>query len=208
MGMDINIYTKGLSPDLIPKIRKRFTDFSMDIEFHPEFKFDEKTDTGFLPIKLHVQKGHSKAYDDFGEDVMTGFELFFNNFDYETELKEIQSQNTNVESKSFISKLLGRNKQATQTESFIVDREVDKKLKTCDQYLMLNFKSWNKSELRISLYFAAILADLTNGIVVDPQEGRYLSGQDALKTFPLEVDKYEQSISADEFKLDRFEGWI
>jgi hypothetical protein len=29
MGMDINIYTKGLSADLIPKIKKRFADISV-----------------------------------------------------------------------------------------------------------------------------------------------------------------------------------
>jgi len=38
IGMDNNIYTKELSTELTPKIKKRFSDFHMHIEFHPEFK--------------------------------------------------------------------------------------------------------------------------------------------------------------------------
>ena len=61
--MEVNIYNKGFSADLIPKITKRFADFHMEIEFHPEFKFDERMDTGFLPIKLKVNSERSKHYD-------------------------------------------------------------------------------------------------------------------------------------------------
>ena len=61
--MDLNIYTKDISFNLIPKIKERFKDFKMDVEFHPNFKFDEKNDIGFLPIKLNVETGHSKKYD-------------------------------------------------------------------------------------------------------------------------------------------------
>ncbi len=42
MGMDLNVYTKELAPELIPKIQNRFLDFQMDVEFHPEFKFNER----------------------------------------------------------------------------------------------------------------------------------------------------------------------
>ena len=45
-------------------------------------------------------------------------------------------------------------------------------------------------------------------IIYDPQNGRYLSGQQALQTFPLEINDYEQSLSLDEFTVDKFEGWI
>ena len=42
MGMDLNVYTKELPPELIPKIQNSFSDFQMDVEFHPEFKFNEQ----------------------------------------------------------------------------------------------------------------------------------------------------------------------
>src|SRR6218665_2251773 len=83
MGMDITVYTKELSEDLIPKIKKRFTDFHMDIEFHPDFKFNEDDDIGFLPIRLKVRPGRSKHYDKIGYDVLTGFELLFADYDYD-----------------------------------------------------------------------------------------------------------------------------
>ena len=205
--MDINIYTKGLSVDLLPKIKKRFADFNMDIEFHPDFKFDEQTDTGFLSLKLKVHNGHSKHYDDFGSDVLTGFELLFSDFDYGQELKNSQPQKTTTEKKSFISKLFGTNNSATQQQTFIADQQLDKLLKLCNKDLMLSWIARDKSELRISLFFAAILADLTDGVVFDPQNGRYLSGQQALKTFPLEVADYEQSFTTDKFTLDKFVEW-
>lgn len=208
MGMDINIYTKGFSADLIPTIKKRFTDFHMDIEFHPEFKFDEQTDTGFLPIKLKVHPGHSKLYDGIDHEIMTGFELLFNDYNFDEELKNAQQQISPTDSKSFLSKLFGGSKKTTPTAiCFVADKELDKLLKHCKMNVMLNWKSWNKSELRISLFFAAILAELTDGVIYDPQNGRYLSGQQALQTFPLEIDEYEQSFSADEFTIDKFEEW-
>ena len=209
MGMDINVYTKGHSADLIPKIKKRFEDFNMDIEFHPEFKFDEQADSGFLPIKLKVHSGHSKHYDSIDFEVMTGFELLFNNYDFDEELKNTQQQATPKKNKSFLSKVFGGSKTATPTAiSFVAGSELDKLLKHCKKEVMLNWKSWNKSELRISLFFAAILAELTDGVIYDTQNGRYLSGQQALQTFPLEIDDHEQSLTLDEFTVDKFEGWI
>ena len=205
--MDINIYTKGFSPDLILKIKNRFADFHMDIEFHPDFKFDEQTDTGFVPIKLRTQPGHIKPYDNFGSDVMTGFEIFFNDYDYEQEYQSIQS--TSTESKSFFSKIFrSKKKNDFHVNNFVVDSELDKYLRNCKKDVMLNWKSRNKSELRVSLFFAAILAELTDGVIYDPQSGRYLNGQQALQTFPMEIEDYEKSFTQHDFTLDRFEGWI
>jgi hypothetical protein len=209
IGMDINIYTKGYSEDLIPKIKKRFEDFHMDIEFHPEFKFDEQSDTGFLPIKLKVYSGHSTQYDNINHEIMTGFELLFSNYNFAEEIKNIQQQQAATESKSFLSFFWGGRKTAPQQSiSFIADNELDKLLKLCKKDVMLSWKSWNKSELRISLFFAAILAELTDGVIYDPQNERYLSGQQALQIFPKEIEEYELSLTIDEFTVDKFERWI
>lgn len=207
--MDINIYTKGFSADLIPKIKKRFRDFHMVIEFHPEFKFDEQTDTGFLPIKLKVHSGYSKQYKNIDHEIITGFELLFSDYDFEEELKNTQQQATPTERKSFFSKLFRGSKAAAPTViSFVADNELDKLLKDCKKNIMLNWKSRNKSELRVSLFFAAILAELTDGVIYDPENDRYLNGHKALQTFPLEIEEYEQSLTTEEFTVDKFEGWI
>ena len=207
MGMDLNIYTKGLSSDLLPKIKKRFADFSMNIEFHPDFKFDEQTDSGFCPIKLKLQSGHSKLYDKFGDDILTGFEINFDNYNYAEELKEIQSESSNENKKSFLSNLFGNKDKTEIKDLYIENKTIDDKLKRCNKNLILNWQSGNKSELRISLYFGAILAELTDGVVYDPQNGRYLTGQQALGEFPSEINEYEKSFSSEKFTLHKFEKW-
>lgn len=54
MSLDVNVYCKEISTGLIPKIVKRLNDFDMVVEIHPEFKFDQYTDTGFLPFKFRL----------------------------------------------------------------------------------------------------------------------------------------------------------
>lgn len=205
--MDLNIYTKELSIELLPKIIKRFKDLKMDVEFHPDFKFDQKKDVGFLPIKLKVETGNSKQYDKIEFDILTGFEIFFNDYDYEEELAENKKYETLSEKKSFFSKLFGKRETEHSENNYIENKEIDEILKKCSKDIFITFKSQNKSELRISLLFASILAELTNGIILDPQNGRYLNGKEALETFTLEIDEYENSFTENEFKVNKFENW-
>lgn len=206
MGMDLNIYTKTLSVDLIPKIQKRFKDFRMDIEFHPEFKFDETTDTGFLSIKLKVHPGHSKRYDKIDFEILTGFELLFSSYNYDDELKNVSKPI--LKNKFSLSNLFGAKNPLNATSTFVVNSDVDQLLKHCSKIVMLSWQSSNKSELRVSLFFSAILAELTDGVVYDPQSDRYLDAQEALNHFPNEVNEYENSIDEEEFTVDKFEKWI
>lgn len=206
--MGISIFTKELTPDLVPKIKSRFGDFQMDIDFHPSFKFDEQVNRGFLPIKLKVHPGHSKQYDSIAQDILSGFELYFSNYDFHEELKNIQQQVLQTERKSFLSRVFGGNKTpAMPSVNFVADEELDKVLKNCKKVITVNWKSWNKSNLRTSLFFAAFVAELTSGVIYEPYNGRYLGATDALQTFPMEVNEYEQSFTKDEFTVDTFEGW-
>ena len=52
MSLDITVYTRQLSDDLIPKIQRRLNDFEMTCEIHPEFSFAGQT--GFLPFKFQL----------------------------------------------------------------------------------------------------------------------------------------------------------
>ena len=61
--------------------------------------------------------------------------------------------------------------------------------------------------MRISLLFSAFLAELTNGIIFDPQNGRYLNGKEAIETYILEIEDYENSITENEFIVNKFENW-
>lgn len=211
MGMDITIYTKELSADLIPKIKERFSDFQMDIEFHPRFKFDEQA-KGFLPVKLKIRKGHSKQYDNIDFEIISGFEFFFSSYDFDEQLEElrnIQQEDSKTETKSFLSRIFGVGKTTAQVPiNFVANEELDKLLKNCKKTVTIHLKSWNKSELRVSLFFAAFLAELTSGVIYDPQNGRDLSAEQALQVFPLEINEYEESFTTQEFTVGKFEGWL
>lgn len=212
MGFDLNVHFNSDSnthSDLLEKIKDRFKEFSMDIAFHPKFTLDENHDTGFCPIKLCVNKGESHHYDNVGKPVITGFELYFDDYNYTEELNEIRSDNSEFKEPSFFSKLFGfDNKTKPQTQQLYIENDlIDEKLSRCSKVLTLNFQSWDKSELRVSLYFSAILAELVDGVIFDPQNGRYLIGEMAIDTFPHEVKEYEDSIDPDEFYVKIFEKW-
>lgn len=108
--MDLNIYTKDISFHLIAKIKQRFKDFKMDVEFHPNFKFDPKNDVGFLPIKLNLEAGHSEKQDTIDFEILTGFELFFNDYDYEEELNETMKYEILLEKNHFSQNYLEKRK--------------------------------------------------------------------------------------------------
>lgn len=202
--MDVNIYTANLSVDLIPKIKARFADFHMDVEFHPNFRFDEREDAGFLPIKLQMHKGRSKNYDDFGDAVLTGFELYINHFDYTQELNKLYPTTKDKTKGGAFSKIFGT---AKLNSKFLINEKLDGYLKMCDKNVLLNFKSWNKSELRVTLFFGAILAEITSGIIYDPQGGTYFRPEEALEIFSADIEAFEASFTPKEFNLVKFEKW-
>lgn len=200
--MDLTVYTKNLKSDLLPSIVKRFNDYGITIEFHPEFKFNINNDNGFLPVKFKLNKGISKHYDQYDFYLLSGFEIYFSPYDYQEDLKS--AQETTQLKTGFFSKLFKTNKPKVE---FIENEEIDNLLKSCNQYVNLHFSSRNKSELRISLLFATILIELTNGVIYDTYHGRFLNTFQALETIPIEILEYENSFSVQEFSVDRFEKW-
>jgi len=200
--MDLNIYCKKIEATILPKIVKRFKDFNIDIQFHPEFKFDIDKDNGFLPVKFKIEKGESKNYDQYDCYLLSGFEIYFSTYDYSEELMDIQE--TNNRSEGFFSKLFKSKKNHIK---YIESEEIDNLLIKCNQSLNVHFSMRNKSELRISLLFAAILIELTNGVIYDTYHGRFLDHSHAMETIPIEILEYENSFTASEFYVDRFEKW-
>lgn len=205
MGLDINVFSKGISSEVVPIIKKRFLDYNMEIEFHPDFKFDEKSDNGFLPIKITGNKGFSKLYESIDFEIITGFELLFGDYNYETALNE-SNEWTEISKKSIISRLF-KSEQKSKKPNFIVNEYIDSFLKNCKKDYLISWQTHNKSELRISLFFAAFLAELSDGVIYDPQNNRYLTGEEALKTFPTEILEYEESFTQENFKVERFDEW-
>ena len=89
----------------------------------------------------------------------------------------------------------------------MVDEDVDEFLANCSEEITISYKSG--PEFRVAHYFAMILADLTKGIIYDPNIDEYLFVEDAEDSFPNKVEQYENSVDMEEFKsmLEPFEDW-
>ena len=201
MALDLIIYTRDTNESLIDKIEKRFSDFNMNIKFHPDFKFDKNSDTGFCPFKLEISNDQSGHYADFQKPLMTGFEIYFDSYEFPTpSIKE--------DKKSFLGNLFGSKTQPQKTVKLVVNEEVDAQLKKCNEQITI---SWQTGpELRVSLYFATFLAELTNGIILDPRCDDYFIPKRAIEVFPNEIIDYEKSFSKEDYlsKLHEFKEWV
>jgi hypothetical protein len=56
MSLELKVYCRKVSKDMIPKIMKRLGEFDMVVSVHPDFKFDAEQDSGFLPFKFRLTK--------------------------------------------------------------------------------------------------------------------------------------------------------
>ena len=62
-------------------------------------------------------------------------------------------------------------------------------------------------QFRLQCCAAATLAVMTEGVLLDLQQGGYLSGQDALEHAKQVADDYEQRAEPDDWKLTVFRDW-
>lgn len=201
MALDLIVYTKDSNESLIEKIEKRFSDFDMKLKFHPDFKFDKNSDTGFCPFRLEILNDQSGHYVDFQKPLMTGFEIYFDSYEY-------TKPSTNQEKKSFFGKLFGSKTKPQQTTEFVVNDDIDAYLKKCNEQITI---SWHTGpELRVSLFFATFLAELTNGIILDLRCDDYFVPNRAINVFPSEILDYEKSFSKEDYlsKLHEFKEWV
>ena len=171
MSMDLFVYTKNLSSDLIPTLAKRFADYGMTVDFHPDFQFDEEIDKGFLPIKFNISNSYITSSNHSDQDPVSGFELYFDDYNYQQEVEELSDAD----------------------EKYVASQELDNKLKTCNKTVSISFKAGDESEFTLSAFFATFLTELTDGIMYDPQTGKYYDGESALRFFPKSVDAYEEA---------------
>ncbi|MFA0964374.1 hypothetical protein AB9P05_21390 [Roseivirga sp. BDSF3-8] len=201
MALDLIIYTRDTNESLIEKIEKRFSDFGMNLKFHPDFKFDEESDTGFCPFRLEILNHQSGHYADFNKPLLTGFEIYFDSYEYpEVSIKD--------QKKSFFSNLFRSKNKPQQPIEYVVNEQIDAHLKNCNEQITI---SWQTGpELRVSLFFATFLAELTNGIILDPRCDDYFLPERAIDVFPDEILDYERSFSKEEFssKLHEFKDWV
>jgi hypothetical protein len=130
MALDLIIYTRDINESLVEKIEKRFSEFEMNLKFHPDFKFDKESDSGFCPFRLEISNDQSGHYSDFKKPLMTGFEIYFDSYEY-------PKISTKEEKKSFFRNLFGAKSQSQNTAEYVVNEEIDSHLKNCNEQLQL-----------------------------------------------------------------------
>ena len=121
MSLNLNVYCKKVSADLVPKIVKRLNDFDMVVEVHPDFKFDKETDSGFLPFKFRLKNPYFDSLKD--KDLKSGFELYIEDFDLQKTKDELKPK------QSFFDKLLGKK----QPDIAFAAPEIEERLKDCNK---------------------------------------------------------------------------
>lgn len=129
-------------------------------------------DQGFIPIKVSPKIGpeefRNKVYE-------TGFEIYLAPFDYKKTLEELKKPTK----QTWLNKLLvGKREQIAK--DFIVDQETDKELSKQTQELHLVYRD----DYLVPFAFAAVLSDLTNGLLFESEAGEYFKPKQALAEIP------------------------
>lgn len=167
MSMDINVYLPTpLDSDHIPLITRRLAELGLRCEFESDFSF---RDTGFVPLKISLTIGPNEYRN---QPFDTGFEMELSEFDYAKELNEVK----NPPRQGWLNKLFVGNQQEAPRD-FIASKEMDNLLKQCRQDLSIRYRD----DVLTPFAFAAVVAELTNGILWEGESGEYQNAKDALE---------------------------
>ena len=195
MSLDLNVYCKNLSADLVPKIVKRLNDFDMVVEVHPHFKLDQEHDTGFVPFKFRLKNPYFDKLRDI--DLKSGFEIYIDDFDLQKAKDELKPK------LSFFDRLLGKK----PPEIEFAKPEIESRLKPCKKVVNFVWHSGDTFELRFASMTSAILAELTNGICCYPADDIWYDNANIVEDAFKEATDYERSIKEKDFDFHEFDEW-
>ena len=193
MSLDINVYTKDLTDDLIPKIVKRLNEFDMKVEIHPDFSFYDHN--GFLPFKFIFK--NTKFENLKNKELISGFEMYIDDFDLYKEINQLSPKLTLFE------KIISRkNKQM-----YFANPEIDKKLQKCNKVINFVWHSQDSFEMRFASLTSAIISELTNGICLYPAENVWYENNNLSYNSFLEINNFEDKLDENNIKFHLFESW-
>ena len=195
MSLDLNVYCKNLSADLVPKIVKRLNDFDMVVEVHPDFKLDQESDTGFVPFKFRLKNPYFDKLKDI--DFKSGFEIYIDDFDLQKAKEDLKPK------PSFFDKLLGKK----QPDVEFAKPEIEKRLKDCNKVVTFVWHSSDTFELRFASMTSAILTELTNGVCCYPADDIWYENKNIVEEAHKEASEYEKSIKEKDFEFHEFDEW-
>ena len=207
VSYDLNVFTKDFTNQTFPSIKAKLLEMGLDCDFHPDAIKGNKLPSGFLPMRMKVLQSGTKQYDEFQGDILTGFEMRTTSFNYEEEKAQEATTPRPVERQNFFQKLFSSPKPAGENDLGHLSGAIEARLATFDQNVSITCGQKHASEVRMALYFAVALADLTSGVVCDNYKGHYYLAADAAKHLAEMVGDYERSLHPPAWKMQSFIGW-
>jgi hypothetical protein len=195
MSLDLSVYCKYISSDLVPKIVQRLNEFDMVVEIHPDFKLDQENDSGFVPFKFRLKTPYFEKFRD--KDLKSGFEIYFDDFDLQKRKDELKPKH------SFFKKLLGKKQQEVE----FTTAEIEERLKDCKKVVTFVWRSSDTFELRFASMTSAILAELTNGVCCYHADDIWYNNTDIVEEAFKDALEYEKSIKEKDFVFHEFDEW-
>ncbi|MES2108848.1 MAG: hypothetical protein V4577_08880 [Bacteroidota bacterium] len=193
MSLDLNVYCKELSDDLIPRIVKRLNQYEMVVEIHPDFSFE--TQTGFLPFKFRLTNPPVETLNE--TDLISGFEVYISDFNLSSEKKALKPK------PGFFDKLFGK----TTPDVPFAPPEIEKRLAECKKLVSFVWHVGDSFELRFASLTSAILTELTGGVCSYPADDIWYDNKNIVEEAFAEIKGYEKSLKEKDIKYHEFEGW-
>ncbi len=194
MSLEIIVYTKNLSDDLIAEIQKRLNKFEMECEIHPDFSFTDQS--GFLPFKFQLENPPFEILRN--RILLSGFELFVRKLDFQEEKRRRNDR------KGLITKLIG----IAIPDKTLVNNEIDQRIKECNNVVSFVWHSVDSFEMRLASLTSAIVTELTNGICTYLPGDIWYDTNGIVENTWNEIRKYEtELLKESNLKFHDFEKW-
>ena len=192
MSLEINLYSKRLTDELLPLLVERLNTFEMNCEIDPQFSFNKQSHN--LRFKYHLL---NPAVENVrGKELTCMFEMLYVVFDLAFEKRRVRQ--------SFMDKILGKKPLANPFGS----TEVENRLSGCNQMVSFVWHGRDMFELRLVSLTTAILAQLTGGISCYPADNVWYSGNDEVTKAWEEIKQFEADPRTHQFlKFQEFSGW-
>lgn len=195
MSLEIKVYCKVLTADLVSKIVNRLNEFDMIVEAHPEFKFDQENDTGFTPFKFRLKNPFLDILKD--KDLKSGFEIYIDDFNLRKVKEDLKPK------LSFFDKLFGKK----IAEAQFAKPEIEILLSACDKVVTFVWHSEDIFEMRFASMTSAVLTELTNGLCYYPEDDIWYNSNKIVEEAYKEITDYEKKIQEKDFEFHTFDEW-
>lgn len=196
MSLNFFLFTNHIEDSIIPEWMRLMNQAGMKCEIYPGFSFE--TSSGFLPFKIEIINPTNA--DLKTKQFLSGFEFYSQFFNLEEEIAKQTPKET------LFRKLVTGNKK--KGEKFFKNKEIDQRLKNCNKVLVFNWGTTDTFELRMASLSAAILANLTDGVLCYPADDIWYDNESLVNKFYKDAVEYENSIDPKDWMTHPFTEWL